>query len=405
MEQHAAATGTAADPPKGGSSPALLYVIGFLADIGAGIVVLALPYAAKRLGAEVGVVGLVGGAYMGCYALGCLAGGAFIDRLRPRGVVLVGQWAQAAVALAIGLTDRQDVLIVLTGLYGALMVTIWPPVLSWLSHGYEGAPLNRRLAWFNVSWCSGLVIGPLIGGYLYEWNPFSPFVAAAVVLAVSGLLALLVTEPQPRPHRAHEQRPPLPAGFVPRPDAALFRFMARVSIVVCVAMAGMQRFQVPSLATSLGISVRTFGAIMLLMSLGNMACFVVLGRTHRWHYRASILWGAQVVLAVATASLVFARGPWLLAAVAVATGVSGGIAYSSSLYYGVSGGRRRGALAAIHEMLLSGGFVIGAIGSGALSQRFELQTPYPVSAAVLLLAVAVQVAAYGVFRTRGKPQG
>ncbi len=382
------------------TSTFLLCAVAFLADVAAGLVVIALPFAATRLGAELGPVGLIGGLYMGAYALACLAAGPFIDRFRPGGVLVAGQFVQAAVSIGIALTGRLSVLIVLVGAYGVLMVTVWPPLMSWLAHGHEGASLNRRIGWFNVSWCSGLVVGPVLGGRLYELSPIAPFIAAAIVLAAGALLTTAVTLPQPaaiRPRGA-----PCPAAPTPvlRPDAAVFRLMARISVVVCTAIAGMQRFQVFGLAEALEVRKATWGLVMAGMSLANMAGFLLLGRTHRWHYRPAVLWGAQIMLAVATVSLVLARGAWHLGTVAVITGLCGSVAYSSSLYYGVSSGQRRGALTAVHEMLLSAGFVIGAIGSGAMSQRFDLWTPYPTAAAVLGCAVLAQVILYRAARLR-----
>ncbi len=382
------------------ASTILLCAVAFLADVAAGLVVVALPFAATGLGADLGPVGLIGGLYMGAYALACLTGGPFIDRFRPRGVLIGGQLLQAAVSIGIALTGRLSVLIVLVAAYGTLMVTIWPPLMSWLAHGHDGAALNRRIGWFNVSWCSGLVAGPILGGRLYELSPTAPFIAAAVVLAAGALLTTAVKLPQPPAIRPREAPSPTSSAPAPRPDAAIFRLMARVSVVVCTAIAGMQRFQVFGLAEALDVRKATWGLVMAAMSLANMAGFLLLGRTHRWHYRPAVLWGAQIMLAAATISLVLACGAWHLGIVAVITGLCGSVAYSSSLYYGVSGGRRRGALTAIHEMLLSAGFVIGAIGSGALSQRFDLWTPYPIAAAVLGCAVVVQAIIYRAARLR-----
>jgi MFS family permease len=392
----------AAPALTGVGSPVLLCVMGFLADVASGLVVVALPFAAKRLGADLGPVGLIGGLYMGGYAVACLLAGAFIDRFRPRNVLVLGQLVQSLAAIAIAMTGRLSLLYVLVGSFGMLMVTIWPPMMSWLTHGHEGATLNRRIGWFNVSWCSGLVIGPFLGGAMCEFSPVVPFIAAALVLALSSLLTTLVTLPQPEPHRP--QPPSATAAANPalvlRHDARVFRLMARASVVVCTAVVGMQRFQVFSLAEELHVRKAVWGAIMAALSLANMTGFVLLGRTHRWHYRRSLLWGAQIVLAAATASLVVAQGAWHLAAVAATTGLCGSIAYSSSLYYGVSGGRRRAALVAIHEMLLSIGFVMGAIGSGELSQRFDIHTPYLIAAAMLVCAALAEMTVYGMTQSR-----
>lgn len=386
--------------PRETSSTRALCAIAVMIAVSIGAATVALPFRALALGAGPWLVGTIGGILMAAYAVGCMVLGPWVDHVRPRTALLVGNVVWAIVLVAMGMTTRLSVLLVLALVYGAVMVAIWPPLMGWVSYGHEGPALNRRLGRYNMSWSGGMVIGPFLGGVLFEKHYAVPFVAAGVLHGVTLLVALLVTTPQPDPTSAEPAMDVPPADPGPPPIVATFRTVARIGLVGSFIAMGVQRFQLPTLANDLQIREAVFGAVVLVLSLANVLCFAVLGRTHKWHYRLDWLLGVQVILAAAIGALVWARGPWALAAIAAVVGACVGLTYSSSLYYGVSGGRRRGRLMAIHEMLLSVGFVIGAIGGGFVSDVWGLRAAYPVSAALILVGVVAQVVAYRRLRPR-----
>lgn len=381
-----------------------LYAVAFLFSVAiGGIATTAMPFAAQRFGAGPDIGGVLGGALMVLYIAACLLFGPFVDRFRVRRVLLAGGVTFVVLCGVLAATSRTGVLIALACVFGLCTVLIWPPLVGWLSYGQHDAPLNRRLGRFNLAWCSGLIVGPFIGGALCEWNTSVAFVAAALFMVAGVVVVIAARADEPPPHRTTtpaDARTVPTTDTAPRADAGAFRLAARLSLVCAYIALGLMRFQLPFLTEHLDIRRALFGTVLLSMSLAQTVCFAVLGRTHRWHYDARPLLGAQAVLATATVALAFVAGAGAMIVAALILGACMGVCYSSSLYYGVSSGQRRGALMAIHETLLSIGAMIGAVGGGFLAQHAGLRSPYKAGAAAMVACFAVQYAILAVGAAR-----
>ena len=49
---------------------------------------------------------------------------------------------------------------------GAATAFYWPYLMGWVSIGYEGKQLSRRLGLYNISWSLAACLGPFLGGVL-----------------------------------------------------------------------------------------------------------------------------------------------------------------------------------------------------------------------------------------------
>ncbi|HZG08210.1 MAG TPA: MFS transporter [Allosphingosinicella sp.] len=58
--------------------------------------------------------------------------------------------------------------------------------------------LPKAIALSSISWQAGMVAGPWLGGYLYEWRPEASYLGATILFCVS-LLCLFLIGPVPRP--------------------------------------------------------------------------------------------------------------------------------------------------------------------------------------------------------------
>jgi MFS family permease len=58
--------------------------------------------------------------------------------------------------------------------------------------------LPKAIALSSISWQAGMVAGPGVGGYLYDWHPEASYIGATILFAVS-LLCLFLIGPVPRP--------------------------------------------------------------------------------------------------------------------------------------------------------------------------------------------------------------
>jgi MFS family permease len=66
--------------------------------------------------------------------------------------------------------------------------------------------LPRAIALSSMSWQTGAILGPAVGGYLYAFAPFAPYAASAFLFA-TAFLGLLAIPPVPRTELTHRKNP------------------------------------------------------------------------------------------------------------------------------------------------------------------------------------------------------
>jgi len=81
-----------------------------------------------------------------------------------------------------------------------------------------------------------------------------------------------------------------------------------------------------------------------------------------------------------------------------------GFAYSSHLYYGACGSRKRSAPMAIHEVTLSLGVIVGSGSGGYISEHFGPYYPYWFALIILGFGIAAQTIIWGVVKTERRGQ-
>ena len=381
-----------------------LLIASLLSSVSFGAVLfVALPYLTGDLGGTSWQVGLVGALYPCCYASAMLAGRRILDRFRPRSIAVVGNLLLVLATLAMGAADSVAVLCVASAICGAATSWHWPPVMGLISTGCEGAALNRRLGRFNAAWSTGLVVGPAIGGWLYDIHAVLPFAVGASMHVICAIL-IWSTRVERAEQGTSSSYPadddgPQPGQELANPQTPVYRSMARVALVCSFLVVGVLRNQLPVLAENeLGIGASRFGPIGTVFSIAHTAGFALLGITAAWHFRERLLWIVQAGLGLSLLIVYCAKSDVALFACSILAGLGISFLYASHLFYGVSGGRRRARLMSIHETLLSIGFLFGAFGGGMVAEIAGLRSPYVVFCAVLLLGVVVEMV---IFTGRG----
>jgi len=370
-----------------------LYVPVLLNATCAGMVMLVVPFEVDRLGGGPAAIGGLGAIWTGSYLVGLLLFGGRVDRFDPRTLVRAGLSVIAVMVFITSASPNLTVLFLANAGYGMISGLFWPPIMGWISSGHEGPSLNRRLSLFNVSWSTGMVIGPLLGGWLYETYRVLPFYVGIAWLMAAVVIISVIRSPEPASAPAVESN----GNDVDDVDAAqnaVFRPMARIAHFLSYVTVGMFRFQLPSLAIFLGIRAKSFGPVGMSLSVAMALSFYLLGRSHRWHYRVSVFFVAQVLLILTVLALMVVDTWWEMALCMVVGGACVGVTYSSNLYYGVSGGVRRARRMAIHELILSAGMVTGSYGAGWVTEHIALRAAYPMCAALLIVGMLVQVTVF-----------
>ena len=176
------------------------------------------------------------------------------------------------------------------------------------------------------------------------------------------------------------------------------KWMARISLLCAWVCIGVIRSQFALLFTDLGFSETQYGIIIAIFGTCNFLVLIGAGRLAFWHFKPLLLSGVQVILALSLFLIIFGRTLWIFIPALVIMALGFAFAYSSHLYYGACGSKKRSTQMAIHEVTLSLGVIIGAGTGGYLSGNFGIYWPYWFSVVVLALGLIAQIVIWFVLK-------
>lgn len=366
------------------------------------LVWVVMPFIVKALGGSDTDVGLCFMGHMGTYVVFCILVSSIIDRFKPKKVLVFG--AAAEILIVIGLLaavrfgNRSTPflspvmrLVLLMSMTGAVTAFFWPVIMGWISTGHEGASLTKRLGLYNTTWASANMLLPIIGGYLTEINHLLPLALAALMavgcFAAASATKCLSENPKPR-----QNIPPDLACQVSQQGRRQFLWMSRVALFATFISVGIFRSQLAIFYKfELGFPESVYGWSVSLACVFTIAVFWMMGSSHYWHYKKGLFAASQVLVVIAMLIIILSVGLPLQLLAASLAGICYGVVYSSHQYYGVSGGKKRSGLMAVHETLLGAGFATGSIVGGMLSDSFNRFAPYKFAAAVIIAAGLIQL--------------
>jgi predicted MFS family arabinose efflux permease len=168
--------------------------------------------------------------------------------------------------------------------------------------------------------------------------------------------------------------------------------MLRVALFATLVYIGIFRSQLGILYKfELKLSESIYGWATALMCLSNVVVFWLMGKSHRWHYKKTLF---VFIQASAVFSMLIILSFGSIAFQLFAAGLSGicyGFIYGSHQYYGVSGGKKRSALMAVHETIIGAGFATGSLIGGILSDNFGRYSPYWFACGVIIAGGLIQI--------------
>ena len=366
------------------------------------LVWIVMPFIVKALGGSDTEVGLCFTGQMGVYVVFCILVGSVIDRFKPKKVLVLGAAAEILIVVGLLATVRYSGhngilpspimrLVFLMSMTGILTAFFWPVMMGWISTGHEGAELTKRLGFYNTTWSSANMLLPVIGGYLMEIDYLLPLAAAGLMVigcfAAASTTRCLSENPKPQENNPDDT---IKEEF--RRENRQFLWTSRVALLATFTCVGVFRSQLGILYKfELGFAESTYGWSIAIMCLFNIVVFWLMGRSHYWHYKKGLFAAAQVLLVLCMIMIILSANLLIQLLAAGLSGICYSVAYSSHQYYGVSGGKKRSGLMAIHETLIGAGFAIGSLVGGMLSDAFGRRSPYWFGCAVIIVAGLVQV--------------
>lgn len=361
-----------------------LYLISFLLDASFGAAALCIPLLAMRLGGTYDDLGAIGAVGASLYCVGAIILGRLSDRIGYRRSLIAAALVSSFCVFSYPASTRIIHLICLVGLARFALSGFWPPLQAWLGRDKDRRGLLRTLGGFNVSWSLGVMVGPVIGGRLYAIDRAWPFTLAAAGAGLIFVLLLLVRVRE-TPAAMHDNE------AAPRPSAGPFLRIAWTANFATFFATGAVRSLFPKLASDLGILPTPLGQLMALIGVAQLAAFFIVSRTERWQFRLAPLVIAQCLGIAGLLTLAAGNSPRIFMLGMLTQGILAGVTFTSSLFYSLYAGGPGGRRAGPHEAILGSGFLFGPILGGLAAEHLGPRAPYVLAAAVILLAIAIEV--------------
>ncbi|OQC08932.1 MAG: Major Facilitator Superfamily protein [Candidatus Hydrogenedentes bacterium ADurb.Bin101] len=284
----------------------------------------------------------------------------------------------------------------------------WPCFHSWAGAAHALNERARYMGRVNVGWSTGSAAGPFLAGPLYEADYRLPYLFIAVLCLVSLYLILRVpsetayfgkrTRETASMNAAHEQAS---ESFLWCAWCATFTAHVCIGAVRAVfpkrlddiVASGSLRVLFESDMSSWlnSLAATRFSWLAVSLGMATALMFLVLGRSGWWHHRFSVLVIAQLVAGLGMWTLGTTHSLVLMMIAFAILGANLGIAFFSSVYYGMADPARKHGRSAINEGVVGAGGILGAFGFAMGGARFGLDAPYHGMPVLIVLIILLQV--------------
>jgi MFS transporter, DHA1 family, solute carrier family 18 (vesicular amine transporter), member 1/2 len=286
-----------------------------------------LPDLSRRLGASPTVIGLVFGSF-GITLLGVsIPAGAISDRTGRKAPLVGGMAALAAATLLFAFADSLPWLFAARLVQGAADAITWVVGFALIADLY-GHEERGRMAGIVMSGTSvAVIVGPTLGGWLYELGGIRmPFVAVTVLAAVA-MLGFIWLKPPPM----SADREIVPIGVVLRTPSVLSCAVAVVIMASTISM--LEPVLALHLGIDLGLPPSRIGTMFGVAAVATMLLNPIYGRwADRWGARRLMILGLML-MACMMPLLSLAQTFPMMVALFVAQASVGSLAITPSLAY------------------------------------------------------------------------
>tara|TARA_R110001606_G_C15404705_1_gene654295 strand:- start:28307 stop:29536 length:1230 start_codon:yes stop_codon:yes gene_type:complete len=377
----------------------LLTLSVFTVFIGYGIVMPILPFLLEsRFGGGAGFsvawhTGMMTSVFMFMLFIFAPLWGKISDRVGRRQVILLGLGGSIIALMMFGIAQQLWFSYFMRALGGALASAVLPVSLAYIADTCSKEIRARRFAWISGSATLGLLLGPLIGGWLsdgigwLETAPFDAILFPFISVSIFGLLvwiALFMRLNEPvavvaklKPERVIEKTNRQSTTSNILLYLALLGMFALGSFEVGIALQGQQVLNLT--VFQIGILYMTCGVTMLVIQICLFSLLI------RHFSFVQIIICSLLIMAIGIGLFpLFTRFEFILIAVAL-VGFSSGVlvpvlAYQASLSADISRGELLGKQTAAGSL----GQALGSILAGGLFGTMT-QAPFWFASGLLIL--------------------
>jgi MFS transporter, DHA1 family, solute carrier family 18 (vesicular amine transporter), member 1/2 len=256
------------------------------------IAVPVLPDLSRKLGASPTTIGLLFASFGVTLLSVSIPMGAASDRIGRKGPLVAGLVGLAAATLLFAFASSLPGLFAARLAQGAADAVAWVVGLALLADVYEPSERGRATGIVMSGSSFAFMIGPSLGGWLYEIGGIRlPFIIVAVMAATAGIGAARLKLPD---RQADAERIPV-ASIVRLPAVGA----CAAAVVVAAATISMLEPVLALQLESLGVNPGRVGIVFGVAALASAGLHPVAGRlADRFGARRLTLWGLVVFAAV-----------------------------------------------------------------------------------------------------------
>ena len=389
----------------GAGKTTVIYPIAFLVAVAVTTYTLGMVfYLQERFAASGKTVGAFSAVWLLSYLTCCLILQPVYNRILPRYLILLSTASSCLIVVGAVTVNNIWYIFIFQALLGAAIALFWPPLMGWLSHGFEGRELSKIQGKYNLCWCSGVTIGPYLAGWLSRQEAILPMYAVVglffgATCLMAGAAMTFPAVGNSRKESGNEETDEPDGRGIETP----LRYPAWVGVFVSFLLFGVITTIYPYYAREapLDFPKTTIGFLLLIRSLFNALTFVPLGYLSFWHFRAWQMVASLIVLAMLALGMEYFPEAVPTGFFLAGAGTLLAMTYANSLFHGTSGSKNRTFRAAIHEVLLSLGLASGAFFGGMIFDAYSMAGVYRFFAICLLIGAAVQIFLVRMLRPSG----
>ncbi|MDQ1281479.1 MAG: hypothetical protein QG670_2744 [Thermoproteota archaeon] len=366
-----------------------IYTTCFLGDGTIGILSIAVPIYANRLGASPLILGLIGAIVGLTYTISAMTVSRVSRKIGRRSTLLIVILLQSIISFAYSLSSNYFFIIMISAFQGIAFGAFWPNMESLLADKIQSNHIDKAITGFNVSWSIGTIIGPFLGGALIEYfSAKAAFYVAAVLPLITWLLVVIVHPKKTVKRNEEEVSKTLSNGLellnklaITYMAVFLFAFSFRTIISLFPAFAG-----------SLNISPLETGSIILFLGLARTILFTQNPMLDRHFERRTIMIIGSGMITLSAIIIATGSTIWYFMLGMIALGLGYGMNYFSAISTILSGDEaNRGIRTGLFEGMIGLGGVVGPMLGGILSE-IDMRFPYASLALITLLFFTYQLA-------------
>lgn len=352
------------------------------------LVIPVLPSYSMSLGADEVAIGIIFGAFSVALLIFSIPFGLLSDRTGKRLFMVIGMLTLAAANITFALSSNIYVLIFARLIQGMSGAATWSAGLALLADTFEPSERGEKLGLAMSIMSVGTLLGPMIGGLLYDNFGYIPtFIIPSIMACIVGILFLVAKIPSYRTVDNHKTDYISPIYRAP----TLFMVCCLTIIAGAASFGILEPYMPVYLYKTFTATPTMIGLTFGTMSIFSMIAQPLAGKVYDARGGRLIVSAGLILSAFIMALSMIMPSLYLTSAIFALLGITMGFVLTpmmpllSDLYGGDGENNSQGLVYGVYNTLFSLGLVVGPFAGGIIISKFML--PATIFGHALLLAI------------------